>query len=313
MSPVSLMGAGFIGGNYARLYPDDTVIEPRESVVPTQPDTLFTRSTTTNYLPLQGDLKTDIQTNLLHLADVLPNVRGTFTFLSSWFAAVGGDWGHHPAFRSKEHHLSRPNGFYSSTKLCAEQLIRSYVETVEAFAFRSDVPAPITGPAAYRILRLCNVIGNDPRAGRQKGALEWLLSKVVANEDVPLYEEAEGGVRDILHVDDVCRAIRLCIEKGDLNTTYNVGRGHSHSMEDLIRYAIERTGSTSRIVKVPVPAFHRVVQTPRFYMDTPKLRALGFEPQYSVWESVDKVLESLLRAEATRAVTAYTDHLKATS
>lgn len=280
-------GTGFILGRYAQLYPEDTVIEPRDALVPTQKDVLWGISTTTNYAPLDGDLEVDIATNLTHLARRLPHIRGQLCFLSSWFVSGQNDWGHHPTWRAKETHLCNPNGWYSATKLAAEHLIRSYVETVAA------VPDKVAGPSAYRILRLSNVIGNDPRAGRQKAALEWLLGLVISHQDVPLYESDGGGVRDILHVDDTCRAIRLCIEKGDLNTIYNIGRGESHRMEDLIQYAIQQTGSRSKVVRVPVPPFHRVVQVPRFYMDTAKLRALGFEPTYSIQQSVDRVLAGL--------------------
>lgn len=292
MTPISLLGAGFIGGRYAQLYPQDTIIEPRECIAPLHPDVLFTRSTTSNYNVLKPEtLKLDVETNLSHLLDVLPNVRGCFNWTSTWFVSGANDWGHHPAWRAKETHLCNPNGLYSISKLAAEQTIRSYVETVAAMG------GAVAGPSSYRILRLSNVIGNDPRAGRQKNALEYLLSKVIAHEDVPLYEG--NNWRDTLHVDDTCRAIRLCMERGEPHAIYNVGRGESHKLEDIIQYAIEQTGSRSRIVRVPVPAFHKVVQVPDYFMCTAKLRGLGFEPQMSIWQSVDRVLAGLTSAPAS--------------
>lgn len=290
MNPLSIMGGtGFILGRYAQLYPNESVIEARDTLAPSQEDVLYGISTTSNYAPLLGDLTTDIETNLLHLAKVLPNVRGTFNHLSSWFVYAGADHGHHPAWRAKEHHLSSPNGFYSITKLASEQLIRSYVETAALDECLYG------GPSAYRILRLSNVIGNDPRAGKQKNAFEYLLKLVLANEDVPIYEGT--CYRDILHVDDTCRAIRACMEAGEatLNQVINIGRGESHRMEELIAYAIAQTGSSSQIVRVPVPPFHQVVQVPDIFLDTTKLRVLGWEPQYTVWQSIDRVIEGLTR------------------
>lgn len=288
MSPTSLLGAGFVGSAYARLYPHDTTIEPRDALVPTQPDVLYSISTTDNYRPLNGDLHGDIDTNLTHLMNVLPNVRGSFAFLSSWFTYAGG----RPTGRAsgaRESETGRPMGFYSATKACAEMLLQSYVETARA--------GLIDGPSGYQILRLSNVIGNDPRAGKQKAALEHMLAKAVRGETVEVYEG--DCYRDILHVTDTCRGVRLCLERGEPNAIYNVGRGESHKLEDIIHYAIAQTGSRSRIVRVPVPAFHKVVQVPDFFMDTAKLRALGYAPQLTVWQSIDRVLAGLTSAPAS--------------
>lgn len=278
-------GTGFILSTYKRMYPNECIVESRGEVVPTCRDVLYGISTVSNYNVLKSEtLKLDVQTNLLHLLDVLPNVKGRFTWLGTWFQYGFNDWGHHPAWRAKESHLCNPTGLYSASKTCAEQYIKSYCATVKA--------GLVEGPSSYQILRLSNVIGNDPRAGKQKNALEWLLSKVIANEDVPIYEG--DNYRDFLHVHDACRAINLVVETGLDNEVYNIGRGESHKMEDLIQYAIDKVGSSSKIVRVPVPSFHQVVQVPNFFMDTGKLRALGFEPKYSIWESVDKVLEGII-------------------
>jgi len=282
---LSLMGNGFIGSTYARLNGAAVCVELRDVTSSQCDDVLYTRSTTTNYLPLQGDFHTDIDTNLYHLAEVLPNVRGRFVYCSSWFVYGFNNWGHHPAWRAKEDHLCDPNGYYSITKLAAEKLIRSHVQTAQAGLIR--------GPTSYQILRLSNVIGNDPRAGKQKNALEYLLSLVVANKEVPIYEGT--NYRDYLHVEDTCAAIKCVMDKGLPNQIYNVGRGESHKLEDIIQYAIDKVGSSSKIVRVPVPPFHQMVQVPNFFMDIGKLRALGFEPRYTIWESVNKVLDGLTK------------------
>lgn len=286
-APLSLLGGtGFILGTYARLNAAAVHVEPRASTFPSYDNVLYGISTVSNYHPLHGDLYTDVNTNLVHLTNVLPNVRGRFAFLSSWFVYGSNNWGHHPAWRAKEEHLCNPKGFYSATKLCAEQLIESYVRTVNEVGATS-----LSGPTSYQILRLSNVIGNDPRAGKQKNALEYLLSLVVSNKDVPVYEGS--NYRDYLHVEDTCAAVKCVMDKGLPNQIYNIGRGESHKLEDIIQYAIDKTGSSAKIVRIPVPPFHQIVQVPDFFMDVNKLRSLGFTPKYSIWESVDKVLEGL--------------------
>jgi nucleoside-diphosphate-sugar epimerase len=244
---------------------------------------------------MRGDFHVDIDTNLTHLMDVLPNVRGTFVYLSSWFC-YGDRHGAcvSPYMDAHEDDPCRPTGFYSITKLAAEQLIKSYCETVGQ------------GPSSYRILRLCNVIGNDPRAGKQKNALEYLLRRLVNDEPVQIYEG--DNYRNYLHVDDVVRAIHLCLIKGELNSIYNIGAPESVRLIDLIEHARDRLGSISSITRVPVPPFHKIVQVPDFWMNTDKVKALGFTPETDAFGAVDKVLVDILRGEALDKVKGYADH-----
>ncbi len=277
----SLMGMGFIGSRYAELYPDETHPEPRDQCRPAQRDVLFSRSTVSNY-NVFTDPHLDIETNLAHLMDVLPRVEGTFSFLSSWFA-FGRGAGYDRALPAREEDRCEPTGMYSITKRAAEQIIQSYCATVGINGLK--------GPSAYRIIRLCNVIGNDPRAGKQKNALEYLICRLARNEDVDLYTGDQ--YRNTLHVDDVCRAIHLILTKGDLNAVYNVGAPRSERIHDLIEYARTRLGSTSRVNLVTPPRFHTIVQTPDFWMDTTKVRALGFVPDMTAYQAVDRIIANL--------------------
>jgi nucleoside-diphosphate-sugar epimerase len=281
MNPRSLLGAGFIGSRYAALYPHDTIIEPRDSVIPTQADVLFGRSTTDNYAPLQGQFRKDADTNVGHLLDVLPNVRGRFAWLGTWFSYTPGISSQGKPARETD--PCCPVGSYAISKVAAELYIQSHCATAAA--------GLIPGPASYQILRLCGVIGNDPRAGPRKNALEHMLTKLARDEDIEVYEG--DCYRDILHVDDVCRAIRLIMERGAPDSIYNVGRGESTRMYDIMVYAKEQMESLSQIKRIPPPVFHRIVQTESFHMDTTKLRALGFQPALTIWESIDCVLANI--------------------
>lgn len=305
MNRLSVMGVGFVGSAYCRLYPDETFPELRASLVSREEDVLFTRSTVSNYNVLKPEtLKLDVQTNLEHFLDVLPNVRGTFNHISSWFVygrAPGEvcNWAA-PAMWRDEYDECWPTGFYSITKRASEQLLQSYCATVQA--------GLVKGPSSYRILRLCNVMGNDLKAGKQKNALEYLLQKVVCGEDVSVYEG--DNYRNHMHVNDVCRAIHLVLEKPQtLNSITNIGAPESVKLIDLITHAINVTGSKSKIVHVPVPAFHKIVQVPDFWMNTNRLQSLGFKPEMDAFQAVDKVLEGIYK---DRMVNTLTDVINAT-
>jgi nucleoside-diphosphate-sugar epimerase len=115
-------------------------------------DVLYLISTTHNY-HVFDDLHKDINTNLTKLVDVLPNVQGTFNFVSSWFVYGDGYTKYHPA---REIDRCIPKGILFYNKESGEDLTESFCRT-----FHKN----------YRIMRLCNVIGGDVSAGKKK--MRW--------------------------------------------------------------------------------------------------------------------------------------------
>ena len=265
-------GTGFVGSNFAKQYPD-CVIAPRDvNNVEGMEDVLYLISTTHNY-HVYDDVHKDINTNLNKLMDVLPNVKGTFNFVSSWFVYGNGYGKYNPA---REGDPCNPKGFYSITKKAAEDLVESYCKTFKK---------------KYRIIRLCNVIGGDTGAGKKKNALEYLIQNIIKNESINLYYG--DNYRNFLHVEDVAAAINLVIEKGRLNEIYNIGSEESTQINGIIDYVINRTNSTSLITYIDAPEFHKIVQSPNFFMDCEKLRNLGFRQKYYTFQAVDKILENI--------------------
>jgi nucleoside-diphosphate-sugar epimerase len=134
----------------------------------------------------------------------------------------------------------------------------------------------------YRILRLCNVLGaGDQKASRKKNAITWLIDELKLHHDIKLYNHG-SHCRDIMHVQDVCRAIKLVIDKGNLNEIYNIGSGKPTSVGEIIHLANHYIKSKGKIANMEPPVFHKNVQTENFWMDTKKLQSLGFEPKLSL-------------------------------
>jgi nucleoside-diphosphate-sugar epimerase len=262
-------GTGFIGSNFMRMYGDKCQLIPRGFVMNSQ-DALYFISTSSNYNVFENP-QLDIETNLMHLMSVLPKTNKTFNFISSWF--VYGNGYDRLEKAATEKSPCDPKGFYSITKRTAEQLTISYCDT-----FNKN----------YRIMRLCNVIGGDPSSDAKKNAFEFLVGKILRDEDINVYDG--DNFRNYLHVEDVCRAINLVLEKGDMNTIYNIGSTESVRIYDIMNYIIYKTGSKSRINLVPTPRFHQVVQAPDFFMDCSKLRGLGFVQKYSTEQAVDLII-----------------------
>ena len=250
-------GSGFIGSNFLKLFPDNIIIK-RGSVKPLSKDILYFISTVHNY-NVFDDMTKDVKVNLELLCRVLENCKSeeiTFNFISSWFV-----YGQTDILPVKESHKCNPTGFYSITKKCAEDLLISFCNT---FGIK------------YRIIRLCNVLGKgDKGVSSQKNAVTWMINRIKENKPINLYD---GGnvCRDYMHVHDVCKAINLICQNGNINEIYNVGSGRPIKIKYLIELARKLTNSSSDINYVKPSEFHKKVQNKDFWMVNNKLVKLGF-------------------------------------
>jgi len=164
---------------------------------------------------------------------------------------------------------------YSITKKAAEDLLQSYCNT---FSIK------------YRIMRLCNVLGkNDNKVSIQKNAFQYLIEELKNNRSIELYDYGRF-YRDYMDVSDIARAIHIVIERGNLNEIYNIGTGEPYLFKELIDYVIDKTKSTSIVKHIPQKEFHAKVQVKSMYMDTTKLKSLGFVPSKTLFETIDDLL-----------------------
>lgn len=268
---ISVYGAsGFVGSRFCNLYSNLIVKQDREERKPKTKEILYFISTVDNY-NVHTNITLDVETNLKVLCEVLDFCRDSdivFNFISSWF--VYGE----TKLPAKEEYYCQPTGFYSITKKAAEDLLISFCKTYNV---------------KYRILRLCNVLGkSDNKASLKKNALVHMINLLKNNEDVYLYDDGTP-VRDVMHIDDVCRAIKLICDSGNINEIYNVGSGQPTSIGDIIGKAKEYLGSESDIKFKEAPEFHKIVQSKDFWLDTTKLQSLGFTQSISTEEIIKQL------------------------
>ena len=110
-------------------------------------------------------------------------------------------------------------------------------------------------------------------------------------EEVNLYDDGQNK-RDFMHVEDVCKAIKLCIEKGENNDIINIGSGEPQAFRPLIEHVKSKTNSESKLTSINPPHFHKVVQVKDIYFDVSKLKKLGFKQTISIHEGIDRIMEA---------------------
>jgi nucleoside-diphosphate-sugar epimerase len=252
------------------LYPNLVVRQDREDRIPKSNNILYLISTTDNY-NVHSNITLDVDTNLKVLCEVLDHCKNenvVFNFISSWFVYGNVD------LPATEESPCNPTGFYSITKKAAEDLIISFCNTFGC---------------KYRILRLCNVLGgSDGGTSTKKNAITYMINKLKGGEDIYLYDNGTP-IRDIMHVNDVCHAIHLVMEKGNTNEIYNIGSGQATQIGGIMKLAKEFLNSKGNIYGREAADFHKVVQAKDFWYDTTKLKNIGFTQTISTEQIIKEL------------------------
>lgn len=267
-------GHGFVGSEFVYQNPSACIVNEKidYNVSDDCDQILYLISTITNY-NMKVNPYIDIETNLITLMRVLEQCKGkdvVFNFISSWF--VYG----HTEMPATEESVCFPSGFYSITKKAAEDLLICYCKT---FGIK------------YRILRLANVVGaGDPKASPRKNALQYMINQMKEHKDINLYEGGEL-YRDYIHVSDVADAIRIVMNKGEVNKIYNIGNGTPLLLKDMVNYAHTKLNSRGKINFIKQPEFHKTVQVLSMWMKTDKLKILGYTPTYNMQQMVEDMIK----------------------
>ncbi|MGI5163538.1 NAD-dependent epimerase/dehydratase family protein [Spirillospora sp. CA-253888] len=164
-----------------------------------------------------------------------------------------------------------PTSPYGSSKLAAEEVVRSYART---------------GAIGAVVLRTFNVAGSvDGRPDPDPTRLIPRALAVAAGRAPHLEVNGDGGaVREYLHVDDLAAAHVAAVEavRPGQERVYNVGGGAAASVAEVVAAVAEVTGR-------PVPVVHRPPQPepPLLLSDAAAIgRDLGWRPARSALREI---------------------------
>ena len=107
-----------------------------------------------------------------------------------------------PAFT--EGHQYQPNSPYSASKAASDHLVRAYHHT-----FGLEVTTT-------------NCSNNYGPFQFPEKLIPLMIVKILHGEELPIYGDGMQ-IRDWLYVEDHCRAIESCLEKGTVGEVYNIG------------------------------------------------------------------------------------------
>ena len=155
---------------------------------------------------------------------------------------------------SRESDVLLPNSPYSASKAASDMICRSYAETYGLNVITT---------------RSCNNFG--PRQFPEK-LIPLLISRLLKSRNLPVYGNGEN-IREWIHVEDNCRAIKLIVDHGKVGEIYNVGSGVLKSNIEIAAALLSISrNETSQIEFVEDRLGHDF----RYSLNTSKLNELGF-------------------------------------
>jgi dTDP-glucose 4,6-dehydratase len=173
-----------------------------------------------------------------------------------------------PAFR--EDTLMAPNSPYAASKAAADLLGRAYFKTF-------GVPVVVT--------RCSNNYG--PFQFPEK-LIPLMVTNAMEDKPLPVYGDGKN-VRDWIHVEDHCRALRAVLEKGRAGEIYNIGGdGERTNLEiiETILHVLKKSKDLMQFV-ADRPGHDR-----RYAIDFSKIRQdLGWSPSVSLTHGLEETVQ----------------------
>jgi dTDP-glucose 4,6-dehydratase len=165
-----------------------------------------------------------------------------------------------------------PRNPYSATKASADLLANSYYVT-------HDLPVIVT--------RSSNNFG--PRQHPEK-LIPKFVTRAANGDSLPVYGDGTN-VREWIYVEDNCRAILAVLEQGTPGEAYNIGSGIERQNIEVTEQIIEAVGASENLIEF---VDDRAGHDQRYALDTSKVEALGWEPEWTFEEGLEQTVDDLL-------------------
>lgn len=188
-----------------------------------------------------------------------------------------------PAVKFTEDTPYDPRSPYSASKAASDHLVRAWHETY-------GLPVVLT-----------NCSNNYGPFHFPEKLVPVVILRALAGEPIPVYGDG-GNVRDWLYVEDHADALLLCLQKGELGRSYNIGGENEATNIDLVRTICAHLDDL-RLENAPHDRLITFVtdrpgHDRRYAIDPSRIRTeLGWRPSVTVEEGLRRTVEWYLANE----------------
>ena len=173
--------------------------------------------------------------------------------------------------------LESTNSAYAIAKIAGLELIKSYRKEY-GHKWMSIMPTNLYGP-------------NDNFDLESSHVFPALIRKFVEAKKSKASSVTLWGTgtpkREFLHVDDLAKAILICLEKYDSDQHINIGSGEDLSIKELALKVSIAAGFTGEIVWDST----KPDGTPRKVLDVTKIKNLGWKPSISLDQGIAQTVQ----------------------
>ena len=175
--------------------------------------------------------------------------------------------------KKNENSILCPTNPYAATKAAAELIAKSYYHSFK-------MPIIIT--------RGNNVYG--PNQYPEK-LIPRFIQQLKLNEKVTIQGDG-SNVRAFLHVNDVCSALQLVLEKGEIGEIYNVGSDdhHEYTVLQIAHILIEKIKGTITHNDWITYIEDRPFNDKRYYISNEKVKQLGWTIDVDFNKGIDELI-----------------------
>ncbi|HEY1478462.1 MAG TPA: dTDP-glucose 4,6-dehydratase [Gaiellales bacterium] len=173
-----------------------------------------------------------------------------------------------PGAASKESDKLEPSSPYSAAKAGGDLQVLASVRTygIDAMITRGS---NTYGPFQY-----------------PEKMIPLFTTNLLDGQTVPVYGDGRQA-RDFIWVEDHCSGIELALERGSAGEVYNVGGGSEIENIETTRRLLELTGRDESLIE---HVADRLGHDRRYALDCSKLRALGWAPETSFAEGLERTV-----------------------
>jgi GDP-L-fucose synthase len=177
--------------------------------------------------------------------------------------------------------LEQTNSAYAVAKIAGIELIKSYRKEY-GYKWIAVMPTNIYGPNDNFDLQNGHVLPVLIR--------KFIEAKQSGSSKVTLWGSG-SPLREFLHVDDLAKAVVLCMDKYDDSQQINVGSGREVSIKELAGKISKAVGFSGEIIWDA----NKPDGTPRKVLDSSKIAKLGWKPLISLDQGIASTVEWYLQ------------------
>jgi UDP-glucose 4-epimerase len=138
------------------------------------------------------------------------------------------------------------------------------------------------------VFRITNSFG--PREQSEtptKNALNFLINKAFKGEEVTIYNKGQF-FRDLIYISDVISALKILMNKGKSGNLYWISSYQKTWFYEIGNWLNEFTNA--KIKYIDPPEYTKNVDVGNFLVDNGKLTSLGWKPEITVKDGIEKTI-----------------------